>query len=219
MIPNWNLISNIYPINKTTKILFTNVIDIHSIYKSHLINSTYLATPRTRLEERIARRGDRLKSKRKEKKRRMRTKKKIFRGSESTYFRMTSNGTFSKGTVALAVRGEAGWGWEAGWRAKKRKGEEARTRKEKKAGRQVGKSDESSWLVACGEVDGGTVVRCKVNGLEPSRIYSGARDLAVTWPFPRSIPKRLYRFDRVSSKEKLSPCCSPWQSEKHSWGK
>lgn len=108
MIPNWNLISNIYPINKTTKILFTNVIDIHSIYKSHLINSTYLATPRTRLEERIARRGDRLKSKRKEKKRRMRTKKKIFRGSESTYFRMTSNGTFSKGTVALAVRGEAG---------------------------------------------------------------------------------------------------------------
>lgn len=88
--------------------MFTNVIDIHSIYKSHLINSTYLATPRTRLEERIARRGDRLKFKKKEKKRRMRTKKKIFRGSESTYFRMTSNGTFSKGTVALAVRGEAG---------------------------------------------------------------------------------------------------------------
>lgn len=217
MIPNWNLISNIYPINKTTKILFTNVIDIHSIYKSHLINSTYLATPRTRLEERIARRGDRLKFKKKEKNEGWGRRRKFSAAAKVRIFEWLRTGRFQKGRL-LSRWGEKR-GWEAGWRAKKRKGEEARTRKEKKAGRQVGKSDESSWLVACGEVDGGTVVRCKVNGLEPSRIYSGARDLAVTWPFPRSIPKRLYRFDRVSSKEKLSPCCSPWQSEKHSWGK
>lgn len=120
--------------------------------------------------------------------------KKIFRGSESTYFRMTSNGTFQKGRL-LARRGE-GWGERWGDERRKRRrrrregGEQARTRKEKKAGRQVGRSDESSWLVACGEVDGGTVVRCKVNGLEPPRV-SGARDPAVTWLFPRSIPKHI----------------------------
>lgn len=65
----------------------------------------------------------------------MRTKKKIFRGSESTYFRMTSNGTFSKGTVALAVRGEAGV------RGRLTSGEEEEERKQErgKKRKQVGR--------------------------------------------------------------------------------
>lgn len=175
-----------YPIssNKITKILFTNVIDIHSTNHLYLINFTYLATLRIHLEERIARHEDRLKSKKKKKMR----MKKIFRGSESTYFRMTSNGTFQKGRL-LAWRGEK-WGGRLSSEEEGRKGEQARTRKEKKAGRQVGKSDESSWLVACGEVDGGTVVRCKVNGLEPSRIQ-----VQGTWLLPGFF---LDRFRNIS---------------------
>lgn len=58
-----------YPIssNKITKILFTNVIDIHSTNHLYLMNFTYLATLRIHLEERIARHEDRLKSKKKKK--------------------------------------------------------------------------------------------------------------------------------------------------------
>lgn len=120
-----------YPIsnNKITKILFTNVIDIHSTNHLYLINFTYLATLRIHLEERIARHEDRLKSKKKK----MRMKK-IFRGSESTYFRMTSNGTFQKGRL-LAWRGEK---WEVGCRAKKKGGRESKQERGKKR-KQVGR--------------------------------------------------------------------------------
>lgn len=136
MIPNWNLISNIYPINKTTKILFTNVIDIHSIYKSHLINSTYLATPRTRLEERIARRGDILKSKEKKKNEGWGRRRKFSAVAKVHIFEWLRTGRFQKGRL-LSRWGEKRGGGErqADERRRGRERKQERGKKRKQVGR------------------------------------------------------------------------------------
>lgn len=95
-----------YPIssNKITKILFTNVIDIHSTNHLYLMNFTYLATLRIHLEERIARREDRLKSKKKKKN----EDEENFPRQRKYVFSNDFERDVSKGTVARMARREVG---------------------------------------------------------------------------------------------------------------